>query len=92
MKMQVVVIRDIVADVYGVPQFVPNLGSAIRSFGDQCQNKERGNTLGEHPEDFEMYHLGEYDDKTAEFTDINGGRIDDVDMKQIATGANYRRS
>lgn len=83
MKMQVIATRDIVANVYGPPMFVVHIGQSIRGFGDECQRKEKGNVLGEHPEDFELWHLGEWDDETADFEPL-------VPRKQIAVGANYR--
>lgn len=82
MKMQIVVVRDIKANCFGQPNFVPNLGSSIRAFGDQCQDEKAG-VLFQHPEDFELYHIGEYDDGT--------GHIEMIDKQQIATGSNYKR-
>lgn len=83
MKMQIVCVRDIKADCFGQPNFVPNLGSAIRSFGDQCQDEKSG-VLYQHPEDFELYNLGFYDDATAQF-DLLAKPV------QIAVGSNYHR-
>jgi hypothetical protein len=83
MKMQVIATRDVVANVYGPPMYVIHLGQSIRGFGDECQRKEKGNVLGEHPEDFELMHLGEWDDETGKFEPLEH-------FKQIASGANYR--
>lgn len=83
MRFKIISVRDIVADVFSQPQFAPNLGSAIRSFGDQCRNKTEGNIIGAHPQDFELYELGEFDDSKAEFHCDNPPR-------QIAVGSNYK--
>lgn len=84
MKMIMIATRDIVADVYSQPQFVTSLGAAIRSFGDACQNtQDPNNMLAKHPADFELVHLGEYDDNT--------GTFETVPPKQIAVGANWRK-
>lgn len=80
MKMQIVAIRDIVANVYSQPQFTNSLGAAIRSFGDSCRDKQH--PIGQHPGDYELYHLGEYDDGDASF-------VTDHPPRQIAVGANY---
>ena len=37
MKLHIVVIRDIKANVFAQPQFVANIGGFIRSFADECQ-------------------------------------------------------
>lgn len=71
-----------------VPVFVPHLGQAIRSFGDECRRKEPGNVLATHPEDFELWHIGEYDDITGTFAGM--GEYEPFERKQIAVGANYR--
>lgn len=56
---------------------------AIRSFGDECRRKEPGNALGAHPEDYELWHIGSFDDNTGFFRNLE-------ERKQIAVGANYR--
>lgn len=84
MKMHIVVIRDIKANVYGAPMFVGTIGGAIRSFGDECQKDSTDNMLSKHPEDFELFKLGEYDDATAQFELTK-------DREQLAVGANYKR-
>lgn len=83
MKHYVIAVRDIVADVYNTPMFVHNIGGAIRGFGDACTQEGKEN-IQLHPEDFELYELGEYDDGTATFT-LH------AKPKQIAVGANYRK-
>lgn len=66
MKYKIVTIRDRVADVYGVPSFVLSTGAAVRSFGDEI-NKKDGSPLSQHPEDFDLFYLGEYDDADGSF-------------------------
>lgn len=85
MKMLIIATRDIVSNVFGQPVFVPHLGQAIRSFGDECRRKEPGNVLAQHPEDFELWLLGTYNDADGSFEDQN-------ERKQIAVGANYRET
>lgn len=87
MKMQIIATRDIVANVFGQPVQTPHIGQAIRSFGDECRRKVEGNVLAAHPEDFELWHIGEYDDNTGSIDPYNPG---DERRKQIAVGANYR--
>lgn len=86
MKFYVIATRDIVANVFSTPIFVPHIGQAIRSFGDECRRKEPGNVLGAHPEDFELWLIGEYDDNAGQ---MEPG-IQPDSRKQLAVGANYR--
>lgn len=81
MKYYVLTVRDNVANCYGAPMFVTHVGSAVREFGDACQNKPEGNALGKHPEHYELYQLGMWDDSEANF--------ELEKPKQLAVGANY---
>lgn len=67
MKYFVVVVRDRAADVYGAPSFVASIGSAIRSFGDEINRDADNNMFSKHPDDFDLFSLGTYDDSTAVF-------------------------
>lgn len=67
MRYTVCVVRDSAADVYGIPMFLGSVGQAIRSFSDEVQREAADNMLYKHPEDFELYKIGEYDDAAAEF-------------------------
>lgn len=92
MKVYLTAIRDIIADVYGPPECNHNLGHAVRAFGDRCQDKTAGNIVGQHPQDFELWHIGHYDDKDASFTCEAMNRDNETPIfenKQIAVGANY---
>lgn len=67
MILRIVCIRDRAADVFGMPNFVTSIGMAIRSFGDEINRQAQDNPLHKHPEDFDLYELGVYDDATATF-------------------------
>lgn len=73
MRFKIVAIRDNAIQSYAQPVFVPHVGAAIRSFGDEVQKKDT--PLGTHPEDYELYLLGEYDDQTGEFDGIRPERL-----------------
>lgn len=60
-------VRDRSADAYGRPTFALATGSAIRSFGDEINRPGEQNTWYQHPEDFDLYELGFFDDASGEF-------------------------
>lgn len=82
------VIRDISANMYTQPVTVASIGAAIRDFGDRCQGKAQGQQPGDmiamHPEDFELYVIGEFGDGDGKITEYTEAR------KQIAAGTNYK--
>lgn len=67
MKYFILSVRDRAADVFGVPMFVASIGGAIRSFGDEVNRRAENNAIAAHPEDFDLYKLGTYDDAAASF-------------------------
>jgi hypothetical protein len=67
MKMVIVSIRDRAADAYGRPAFMATEGVAIRSFSDEVNNKYESNQMYAHPDDFDLFLLGTYDDNSGSF-------------------------
>jgi hypothetical protein len=68
MKLVLCSVKDRAADAYGRPMFVPSVGVAIRSFSDEVNRKDADNQLFNHPDDFDLYEFGEFDDNTGLFT------------------------
>lgn len=85
MIYKIVVVMDRTAQVYGIPYFVMNTGSAVRSFGDEVKRKgteDRPNMLNQHPDDFDLYEIGAYNDEDASISMLER-------PKQIAMGRDY---
>ena len=68
MKLVLCSVKDRAADAYGRPMFVPSIGVAIRSFSDEVNRQDAENQLFNHPDDFDLYEMGEFDDNTGLFT------------------------
>ena len=60
-------VKDRAADAFGRPMFVPSVGVAIRSFSDEINRKDPENQLFNHPDDFDLYELGEFNDNNGLF-------------------------
>ena len=54
MKLVIVSVKDTAAQVFGRPIFVP--------VGDEVNRKDFTDDLSRHPDDFELYELGSFDD------------------------------
>ena len=67
MKFFVIVIRDSAAGAYSQPNFVSSVGAFVRAFGDRIKSGTKDDPMCQHPEDFEAFNLGDFDDNTAEF-------------------------
>lgn len=83
MIFRVMAVRDRAADVYGMPHFQVSLGAAIRSFGDEVNRAAENNAFYQHPEDFDLYELGSYNDQDGSF-------VTSV-PKQVAIGKDLKR-
>lgn len=81
MRFFAVSIRDRQADCYTPPMFSQSLGMAERGFRDQVNRADENNVIYKHPEDFELFHVGYYDDNTGAFESV-------VPPSQIAVGSN----
>lgn len=67
MKYVVMSIRDVCADGFARPFFEASVGTAQRAFADAVNRPDENNNLYKHPEHFELYHLGFFDDADASF-------------------------
>lgn len=82
MKRMVFAVRDRAADTFGAPFCEVARGRAIRAFSDEINRVHTENQLYQHPEDFDLYELGEFDDSTGVF--ITGT------PKQLAVGKDLK--
>ena len=63
----VMAVKDRMADAFARPLFVPAVGVGIRSFTDEVNRKDGDNQMFNHPDDFDLYELGRFDDGTGRF-------------------------
>lgn len=74
MKYVVCAVRDRVADVFGQPFFSASTGLAVRGFQDEVNRADDKNVLFRHPDDFDLFELGIFDDTTAKFVMLDQPR------------------
>lgn len=67
MKLKIYSIKDLAAQAYGRPMFFQTTGLAHRSFADEVNRADDNNMLHKHPADFELYHIGDYNEDDASF-------------------------
>lgn len=73
MKLNIFSIYDEKAQAYNTPFFQSHVGQAIRGFQDLCKDSQ--STLFGHPEDFSLYHVGEFDDNDAKIISFPEPRL-----------------
>lgn len=73
--IQVIVsVKDTAAQAFGRPVFVPAVAVAVRSFRDEINRKDSNEDLAKHPDDFELYELGSFDDSNG-VIEVNEPRL-----------------
>ena len=79
--MIMVAIKDRALNAFMRPFFAQTKGQAIRMFNDEVNNHE--SPMFKHPEDYDLYFLGTWNDDTGEYT--NAGM-----PEQLAIGKNAK--
>lgn len=78
-------VRDRAVDAYGQPIFVNALGQAVRSFQDEIRRKD--SEMGAHADDYDLYHIGDYDDSTGTVSGVTPVMIaigkEQVEVKNV---------
>ena len=63
----IVSVKDSAAEAFGRPMYLQSLGVAIRSFTDEVNREDKDNQLFNHPDDFDLYELGVFDDSLGRY-------------------------
>jgi len=72
-------VRDTASGAFGYPFVAPHVGLAVRAFGDEANGSRGDNDLTRHPEQFDLYQIGEFDDVT--------GVVTPLDLPKLVTNA-----
>jgi len=67
MLQYIVSVKDRAAEVFNRPFFVPHRNVAVRDFTDEINRASADNPLNKHPDDFDLYLLGQFDDSNGAF-------------------------
>lgn len=73
----VVAVKDRLADVFSQPMYFATEGQAKRAFTDAINDPQ--NNMSRHPDDYDMFRLGTFDDSKGKFEN-------EEQPKQIAVG------
>lgn len=68
MQLVIVSVKDAAAQAFGRPVFVHTQGLAVRSFRDEINRKAADNEMYKHPEDYDLYVVGSFDDASGLLT------------------------
>jgi hypothetical protein len=60
-------VKDRATDAFGRPIFVPTAAAGIRTFQDEINRADPNNAFHSHPDDYDLFDLGTFDDNTGHF-------------------------
>lgn len=63
-------LRDTATEVFLVPMFFHSEAEARRSVGDVVNRKADDNIICQHPEHFQLFYIGTFDDSTGIFKTV----------------------
>lgn len=64
----IVSVRDGASGAFGRPFFVHARAQAVRSFTDEVNRPAPDNEMNRHPEDFDLFFIGTFDDSSGALT------------------------
>lgn len=65
--MKVFSIYDSKGEVYSTPRFELNAGIALRAFADAAVALNGENAISQHPEDYTLFEIGNWDERLGEW-------------------------
>lgn len=63
-------VKDLATQAFGNPFVTKAQGEALRSFMDEVNADPAQSQIAKHPEDYELYKLGDYDDENGQINAI----------------------
>lgn len=75
MILQLFSVYDSALGAYGRPFSSPSKGTGVRAFTDECNHVAPENPLNRHPDDYKLFHLGSFNDKTGIMTPPEGSKL-----------------
>lgn len=87
MRLKMYSVRDTKAEIYHAPWYKNTHGEAEREF--QTIADDPKSTIYKHPEDYDLYFVGEYDDQTGKIEAcVTPQHIQKASHVQTKTGLN----
>lgn len=81
MKTVIVAVKDLSIPAFMQPTTVRATGQAVRGFTDEANRDDSTNQINRHPEDFELWQLGYFDEESGTFENDAKILIRGVDAK-----------
>lgn len=88
-KKQAFAIHDRQVAAFNLPFFCKSEGEACRGFLHAAQNPDT--PMSQYPGDYSLFHVGEYDEETAELSPLPDGKRLVTSLIELAAQAEQQR-
>lgn len=68
MELRIYAVKDRATDAYAQPMFLQTNNQAIRLFQDEVNRAAPDNALNKHPDDYDLYYIGKWENESALLT------------------------
>lgn len=62
----ILTVKDRALDIYNLPFTQTTVAQAVRGFTDEINSDPERSGIAKHPDDYDLYLIGQYDETTAE--------------------------
>jgi hypothetical protein len=66
------------SQAYTTPNFFTHAGQCLRALEDLVNEKNPNSMISSHPEDFSIWHLGEFDEISGEITPVKPTHVQEA--------------
>lgn len=70
MKHAIFAVRDTCVGAYLLPMFFQNRAAAVRALGDAVNRPKEDNQFYQHPEHYQLYEIGAFDEESGQLEPI----------------------
>lgn len=63
-------VRDTCVEAWLLPMFFQNRAAAVRALGDAVNRPKEDNQFYQHPEHYQLYEIGTFDDESGSMSPI----------------------
>lgn len=71
----ILAVWDSAVQAYATPITLPTPQVGLRSFIDEINRADPNNALHNHPDDFELHHLADWNENTGAFLNFKDGPV-----------------
>lgn len=70
MNKPLLAVKDRALDSFNAPFMQQTIAQGVRGFKDEINSDPERSNIAKHPDDYDLYHLGDYDEHEGKITPL----------------------